>query len=290
MFSTRTPAGTSPLALIGITKSAAVNPTTANTSFNPKQSFFATDPFARCPQKNLNPSLLRNSAISLQTITTSTTGQTWAHKPAISCRNLVLPPAINNEVENASIPSLNVRHVRRNKQGGFVDFHYLPLSRLSLDFGARAEANANFGTRVVPRVGASLALRYGMGFWEIRAIASSTDRASRNRVFDQLYDDQFGDFGNPSLKPEASKIGAPASSKSSQTTASNSPASTSQIVSTTSSALPSVLPCHRPLLRPPTRAASASRTHRPVLDISSTLIVPALAEQTSPLRPAHFTG
>src|ERR1700738_3700756 len=67
------------------------------------------------------------------------------------------------EVENAALPYLSVNHVRRNNQGGFLDFHYRPHSRISVNFGARAEANANFGTRVVPRVGASLALRYASG-------------------------------------------------------------------------------------------------------------------------------
>src|SRR5207245_5605226 len=49
-------------------------------------------------------------------------------------------------------------HLRRNNQGGFLDFRYSPHPRATLSFGGRAEANAIFGTRVVPRVGASLAL------------------------------------------------------------------------------------------------------------------------------------
>jgi len=50
-------------------------------------------------------------------------------------------------------------HVRRNNQAGFLDAQWRPLARLTLSAGARAEDNADFGTRVVPRVGAAYALR-----------------------------------------------------------------------------------------------------------------------------------
>ncbi|HXM99373.1 MAG TPA: TonB-dependent receptor [Candidatus Dormibacteraeota bacterium] len=109
------------------------------------------------------------------------------------------------EVENASLPFLSVNHVRRNNQGGFLDFHYRPHSRISVNFGARAEANANFGTRVVPRAGASLALRYARGFWGDTRYRIFYGQGIKEPRFDQNYNDQFGDFGNPSLKPEASK-------------------------------------------------------------------------------------
>lgn len=109
------------------------------------------------------------------------------------------------EVENASLPFLSVSHVRRNNQGGFLDFHYRPHPRASINFGARAEANANFGTRVVPRVGASLALRYGRGFWGDTRYRIFYGQGIKEPRFDQNYNDQFGDYGNPSLKPEASK-------------------------------------------------------------------------------------
>jgi vitamin B12 transporter len=74
-----------------------------------------------------------------------------------------------------------------------------------LSFGARAEANTNFGTRVVPRVGASLALRYGKGFWGDTRYRIFYGQGIKEPRFDQLYSDQFGDIGNPSLKPEATK-------------------------------------------------------------------------------------
>lgn len=109
------------------------------------------------------------------------------------------------EVENAGLPFLSAGHVRRNNQGGFLDFHYLPHPRLALNFGARAEANANFGTRVVPRAGASVALRYGKGFWGDTRYRAFYGQGIKEPRFDQNYNDQFGDFGNPDLKPEASK-------------------------------------------------------------------------------------
>ena len=52
MFSVPVPAGISPPASTGITKSAAANPTLASLSDNPLQSFYATDPNPFCPQTN----------------------------------------------------------------------------------------------------------------------------------------------------------------------------------------------------------------------------------------------
>src|SRR6266478_727477 len=69
------------------------------------------------------------------------------------------------EVENADPNNLSGLHARRNNQAGFLDARWQPLSRLTLSAGARAEENTNFGTRVVPRVGAVYALRYSPGFW-----------------------------------------------------------------------------------------------------------------------------
>jgi vitamin B12 transporter len=174
-------------------------------SFNPNQSFFATDPFAGCPQKN-------PQSVPTAEFCDFTSDNHYEYNRAnISAQSSYLLPKFGAtagyqyEIENASIPSLSVRHVRRNNQGGFLDFHYLPHPRVSLDFGARAEANAKFGTRVVPRVGASLAWRYGKGFWGDTRYRVFYGQGIKEPRFDQLYNDQFGDFGNSSLKPEASK-------------------------------------------------------------------------------------
>ncbi len=109
------------------------------------------------------------------------------------------------EVENAFLTFINVPHARRNNQAGFLDFRYRPHRRVSLNFGGRAEANANFGTRVVPRAGAALVLRYGKGFWGDTLYRVFYGAGIKEPRFDQIYGDNFGDFGNPSLKPEESK-------------------------------------------------------------------------------------
>jgi vitamin B12 transporter len=174
-------------------------------SFNPTQSFFATDPKAFCPQTNA-------AAVPTTEFCDFTYDSRYQYNRAnLAAQATYLLPKLGvtagyqYEVENASIPSLDVGHVRRNNQGGFLDFHYLPHPRLSLNFGARAEDNANFGTRVVPRVGASLALHYGKGIWGDTRYRAFYGQGIKEPRFDQLYNDQFGDFGNPSLKPEASK-------------------------------------------------------------------------------------
>lgn len=109
------------------------------------------------------------------------------------------------EVENAFLTSINVPHARRNNQGGFLDFRYRPHPRVSLNFGGRAEANANFGTRVVPRAGASLVLLRGNGARGDTLFRGFYSQGIKEPRFDQIFGDNFGDFGNPSLKPEASK-------------------------------------------------------------------------------------
>lgn len=174
-------------------------------SFNPIQSFFATDPNAFCPQTN-------PSAVPTAEFCDFTFDDHYQYNRAsVAAQATYLLPKLGvtagyqYEVENASIPSLSVSHVRRNNQGGFLDFHFIPYRRLSLNFGGRAEDNANFGTRVVPRAGASVALHYGKGFWGDTRFRAFYGQGIKEPRFDQLYNDQFGDFGNPSLKPEASK-------------------------------------------------------------------------------------
>ena len=54
---------------------------------------------------------------------------------------------------------------RRNNQAGYVEVRYQFGRRVTATAGGRAEANASFGTRVVPRAGIAYALRYGHDFW-----------------------------------------------------------------------------------------------------------------------------
>ena len=174
-------------------------------SFNPIQSFFATDPFAFCPQSNPSAVPTAEFCDFMFDNRYQYNRANVAAQAAYLLPKLDLTAGYQYEVENASIPSLSVGHVRRNNQGGFFDVHYLPHPRISLNLGARAEDNGNFGTRVVPRVGASVVLHYGKGFWGDTRYRAFYGQGIKEPRFDQLYNDQFGDFGNPSLKPEASK-------------------------------------------------------------------------------------
>ncbi len=109
------------------------------------------------------------------------------------------------EVENAFPNSLGGTHARRNNQAGFLDVRWQPVSRLTLSGGARGEANTNFGTRVVPRVGAVLALRYAQGFWgDTRARISYGQGIEEPTVFESFSTDPCNP-GAPSLRPERSR-------------------------------------------------------------------------------------
>ena len=53
--------------------------------------------------------------------------------------------------------------------------------------------------------GASVVLRYGKGFWGDTLYRVFYGEGIKEPRFDQIFGDNFGDFGNPSLKPESSK-------------------------------------------------------------------------------------
>jgi vitamin B12 transporter len=174
-------------------------------SDNPLQSFFATDPNAFCPQ--VNPAAVPTPEFCdfpgnshFQYNRANVTAQT-----SYLISNFGVTTGYEYEVENAFLTSVNVPHARRNNQAGFLDFRYRPHPRASLNFGGRAEANANFGTRVVPRAGASLILFYGKGVRGDTLFRIFYGQGIKEPRFDQIFGDNFGDFGNPSLKPEASK-------------------------------------------------------------------------------------
>lgn len=175
-------------------------------SANPIQNFYATDPFAFCPQSNA-------SAIATAEFCDFTNpGSRYRYnrsslnaQSSYLLENFGITAGYQYEVENAEIPFLAEGHVRRNNQAGFLDFRYSPHPRASLNFGARAEANGYFGTRVVPRGGASLALLQGRGFWGETRLRAFYGQGIMEPRFDQIFDDAFGDLGNPSLKPESSK-------------------------------------------------------------------------------------
>lgn len=174
---------------------------------DPVQSFYATDPNAGCPKDPNAPNSVATAEFCDFTFTAknlynraNVTGQSSFVLP-----NLAATGGYEYEVENAGLSLLSTGHVRRNNQAGYLDFRYSPHPRASLSFGARAEANGNFGTRFVPRAGASLALLQGRGFWGETRLRAFYGQGIKEPRFDQLYSDQFGDIGNPLLKPEASK-------------------------------------------------------------------------------------
>jgi vitamin B12 transporter len=173
---------------------------------NPVQSFFIEGQNSFCPQTN--PAAVATAEFCDFTDSGSHYQYNRASLNAQSSyllENFAATAGYQYEVENASIPFLAQGHVRRNNQAGFLDFRYSPHPRASLNFGARAEANGYFGTRVVPRAGASLALLEGRGFWGETRLRAFYGQGVKEPRFDQLFDDQFGDLGNPNLKPESSK-------------------------------------------------------------------------------------
>jgi vitamin B12 transporter len=175
---------------------------------DPVQDFYATDPNAFCPQAN-------PTAVATTEFCDFTGESRFAYNRAnVSAQssylltNFAATAGYQYEVENAALSTVDVTHARRNNQGGYLDFRYRPVLRVSLDFGARAEANANFGTRVVPRVGGSVILRYGTGTFGDTLFRAFYGQGIKEPRFDQTLGDNFGDLGNPSLKPESSKNGS----------------------------------------------------------------------------------
>ncbi len=174
---------------------------------DPVQSFYATDPLVGCSKDPNAP----NSVATAEFCDFTFTNRNLYNRANLTAQSSFLLPnfavtgGYEYEVENGSLSSLAIGHVRRNNQAGYLDFRYSPHPRASLSFGARAEANGNFGTRVVPRAGASLALLQGRGFWGETRLRAFYGQGIKEPRFDQLYTDQFGDIGNPLLKPEASK-------------------------------------------------------------------------------------
>jgi vitamin B12 transporter len=108
----------------------------------------------------------------------------------------------NYEVENGSAGG---PHVRRNNQGGYVETHYQFGRRLTAIAGARAEANAAFGTRVVPRAGLNFVARYGQGFWGSTRLRASYGLGIKEPEFFQSFSSDPCFPGNPNLRPERSK-------------------------------------------------------------------------------------
>ncbi len=181
---------------------------------NPVQSFFATDPGAFCPQDPNAP----NAVPTAEFCDFTFSSKNRYNRASVNAQSSFLLPnfaatgGYQYEVENATLQSLDAAdnrfhgpHLRRNNQGGFLDFRYSPHPRAMISFGGRAESNAVFGTRVVPRVGASLALLQGRDFWGETRFRVFYGEGIKEARFDQT-NSTFECFpGNASLKPESSK-------------------------------------------------------------------------------------
>lgn len=109
------------------------------------------------------------------------------------------------EVENGFPGALSGQHARRNNQAGYIDARWQPLRRLTLNAGARAEDNASFGTRVVPRAGVTYLLREETG-----TVGTTRLHAFYGQGIDEpRLDQSFGTDpcfpGDPNLSPEQSR-------------------------------------------------------------------------------------
>ncbi len=116
-------------------------------------------------------------------------------------KGLAFTAGYEYEVENGWVGL----SVRRNNQAGFLDARWQPIARLTFDAGARAEDNANFGTRVVPRVGAAYALRVAQGVFGDTRLHATYGQGIVEPRFDQSFGTDPCFPGNPTLSPEQSK-------------------------------------------------------------------------------------
>jgi outer membrane cobalamin receptor len=105
-------------------------------------------------------------------------------------RNGSFTAGYENEVENGPTAG-------RHNQAGYLEARYQFGKRLSAVVGGRAEANGFFGTRTVPRVGASYALRFGSGFWGATRLRASYGEGIKEPAILPL-------DCSPQLKPEQS--------------------------------------------------------------------------------------
>ncbi len=108
----------------------------------------------------------------------------------------------NYEVENGE-PG-GPPHERRNNQAGYLEARYQFGRRVTATAGARAEANASFGTRVVPRTGAAYTVRFGRDFWGTTRLTASYGLGIKEPTFIQSFEAGPCFPGNPDLRPERS--------------------------------------------------------------------------------------
>jgi outer membrane cobalamin receptor len=146
-------------------------------------------------------------------------GETYADPPIYTVRNEYNRADLNEqssylfgkgaltagyeyEVENGFFGGA---HARRNNQAGYLEGRFQLTQRMTAVIGARAEANASFGTRVVPRLGLSYALRLGSGFWGPTRGYASYGLGIKEPSFLESFSTDPCFPGNLGLRPERSK-------------------------------------------------------------------------------------
>ena len=119
-------------------------------------------------------------------------------------RGFAMTAGYEYEIENGLLSFVGT-HERRNNQAGFLDARWQPVARLTFSAGARAEDNANFGTRVVPRAGVSYALRTAQGAFGDTRLHATYGQGIVEPRFDQTLGNDPCFPGNPFLSPEQSR-------------------------------------------------------------------------------------
>jgi vitamin B12 transporter len=123
-------------------------------------------------------------------------------------RTAALTAGYAYEVENGFPVGLAGQHARRNNQAGYLEGRWAPGARLTFEAGARAEANATFGTRVVPRVGGSYVLRRSGMAWGPTRLRAFYGQGIVEPRLDQSFGNDPCFPGNPNLRPEQSHTGS----------------------------------------------------------------------------------
>jgi vitamin B12 transporter len=117
---------------------------------------------------------------------------------------LALTAGYEYEVENGFLSFIGT-HARRNNQSGFLDARWQPVARLTINAGVRAEDNSDYGTRVMPRAGASYVLRVNRGVFGDTRLHVTYGKGIVEPRFDQSFGDDPCFPGNPDLSPEQSR-------------------------------------------------------------------------------------
>ena len=168
--------------------------------------FPSPDPFGICAGQPLSPRAVPSQFCDFTFGARNQYNRAGIQEQASTLfRGGALTAGYEYEVENGALGFQNGLHLRRNNQAGYLDARYQLGRRLLVHAGARAEANANFGTRVVPQAGLSYAARLGDDFWGATRLRFSYGQGIKEPRFDQNFSADPCDPGNPSLRPERSR-------------------------------------------------------------------------------------